>query len=439
MRLLRLIAVAVLVVGTAALAFAGGAQEAAGTGADTVEISLKTSLNEDSPEATHQAFWVLFREFQEENPNVQIDVEAVTHDVYQTKIKTLAAANELPTVFESRGSWVPEFTENELLRPLDDMFEIYPEWRSSFREGTFANYEYKGKTWGIPLTVAMQLFFYNKTIFDEVGIPEFPKTWAEFTDAVEKLRLAGYTPITLGNKGKWVVEYTFVSPMMHRMCGIDWYQNLRSRSGAKFTDSCFVEVLQKFRDLVELGAFNKNVNSIDTAQQRTAYYNGKAAMFMEGTWAVATVGKEAPAEIADATYTAVMPAVQGGKGDPNTTTGGSGWSWAVSADLPEEDAYVQAVAKLLRAIDGEEFARLVIEDNGFPAYNVQDYDTSKIDPLVKRFNGMMEDKYLLPVIDHQFSASVLDVLYSGTQELFIGTITPQQLAADIQEAYDKEQ
>jgi hypothetical protein len=35
------------------------------------------------------------KKFQNENPNVVVKVEAIDHDVYETKSKTLTAANQL--------------------------------------------------------------------------------------------------------------------------------------------------------------------------------------------------------------------------------------------------------------------------------------------------------------------------------------------------------
>ena len=55
---------------------------------------------------------------------------------------------------------------------------------------------FDGKTMCIPYIPQAYMIFCNQNIFDEVGITEYPATWDEFLTACEKIKNAGYTPIT---------------------------------------------------------------------------------------------------------------------------------------------------------------------------------------------------------------------------------------------------
>lgn len=48
----------------------------------------------------------------------------------------------------------------------------------------------------IPYQPNVFAFFYNQSIFDEAGVTAVPTTWAELDAACQKIKDAGYTPIT---------------------------------------------------------------------------------------------------------------------------------------------------------------------------------------------------------------------------------------------------
>ena len=178
------------------------------------------------------------------------------------------------------------------------------------------------------------------------------------------------------------------------------------------------------------------MNSIDDAQQLQVFMNGQAAMTIDGTWAVTTIDQSCPEEVLKNVRLAALPAVEGGKGDPNAISGGSGWGMAVNADLPEEKKAI--VGEFLHEVFDRGFAT-VMASYGNPTAMVTDEFTLDESQLVARaFDDFQSGRAYVPVYDHQLSSGLMQVMQSGLQELLIGTITPEQLAADIQAQYEKE-
>lgn len=64
-----------------------------------------------------------------------------------------------------------------------------------------------GRTMCIPYIPQAFMIFCNKEIFEEVGITEYPTTWAEFLDACAKIKAAGYIPITVDDQRKPSILY----------------------------------------------------------------------------------------------------------------------------------------------------------------------------------------------------------------------------------------
>ncbi len=51
----------------------------------------------------------------------------------------------------------------------------------------------------------------------KVGIEQFPQNFEEFKQAVATLAENGYTPISLGNKDKWVAQSCIISTLGDRL------------------------------------------------------------------------------------------------------------------------------------------------------------------------------------------------------------------------------
>lgn len=54
----------------------------------------------------------------EQNPNVEIDIVEMNNNDYQTKLPAQAAADDLPDIFCTLGSWIPNFADSEMLADL---------------------------------------------------------------------------------------------------------------------------------------------------------------------------------------------------------------------------------------------------------------------------------------------------------------------------------
>ncbi|MNG01280.1 hypothetical protein D3C84_842510 [compost metagenome] len=176
------------------------------------------------------------------------------------------------------------------------------------------------------------------------------------------------------------------------------------------------------------------MNSINNDQQKTLYFNGKAAMFMEGSWAIGAVSA-APKEIADNTEVAVLPSVDGGKGNALATSGGAGSGYAVGVKGYDEKK--DAIAAVLKAISGESFAKSLAEKGEPVAFKVGDYDKSNVSPLAVKYADLSSQLQFTPIYDSYLSPALVSVLNAGLQDLLIDAVSPEALAKKIQTEFEK--
>jgi raffinose/stachyose/melibiose transport system substrate-binding protein len=409
------------------------------SGSDTspkIKLTLADSWTTTSTQAVDVVHRQLIDQYKKDHPNVEISEDILDNASLKTKIKTLAAGNNMPDVFMMLGSDAKMFLDNQRIQPIDDLLAQDPAWKNGFIPDAFNDFIVDGKMTGAPMQMtSTSIVYYNQEIFKKAGFDKFPATWDEFITALKKIKEMGITPISMGNKDQWVAGSCLLSSLGDRFTGTDWFNSIRDKKGAKFTDKPFVDALAAIQELTKLGVFNSDINSLDNSQQRTAFYNGKAAMFLEGGWAVSSIATDAPKEILNNTHLALLPGVTGAPGKANATAGGSGWAIALNKNLEGEK--LKAAVELTKLLTGETAANMTAERGDVSGSVAKNYDKSKSTPLFVEYLKLLENSKMTPVYDIQLSPDIIQVMNKGLQELLIPKTpqTPEKLAKEIQDAY----
>ncbi len=417
-----------------------GSAASAGTGSssqqESAELSVFGMFNTPDADANAKAFDAMKKKFVNDFPNITYKEEQIAHDEYETKMKTYAAANELPNVFELKGTMIQSLVDNNQIVEIDPIISMIPGLKDGYKAGVFDDFTYAGKSYAAPFQMGNNHnIFWNEEIFKECGIDSFPTTWKDFLSAIDKIKAKGYVPIAMGNKGKWVAESLIYNTIVYRYVPVDWYYSLRDGKGAKWTDPDVVQATEEFAKMAKNGTFNSDMNSIDNLQQRTLYYNKKAAMFIEGFWAVDAVCADAPEDVLKATHIAQFPAVEGAKGAGNVNQAAAGWGWAVSSGL--SDAQKKAAANFLNYTTGVDYANLIVENRGLPASKPTKVDQANMPELYNELLKLNDQSVFAPVFDVQLAPNVVDALYSNMQELLIGSISAQKYCELAQKEMEK--
>ncbi len=429
---------ALLLLGLSApLSFAGGAKESSSSGTTTITYMNITARSNVGSSAYATGLYGAIDDYMAKHPNIKIVSESLDQTSYQTKIQALAAANDLPDIFDLKGSWVSIFANNGWAVDLAPWVNADAKWKNGFTPGSFAPVIRGDKIYGVPSQgFITSIVFWNSALWQSIGYSDFPKTWPELLDAVQKFRANNIVPFVMGNLPNWPAESCWLSTLGDRLTGTAWTQSIIAKSGAKFTDPDFVAALKTFQDLATAGAFNKDINSLDVDPARQVYYDGKAAAFVDGSWSISAIASQAPADVKNATRVAILPSVPGGKGDPNTASGGPAWFNAMGASV-KDPARQNAVVDVIRAItDGRQTA-ITASLGGVVAYTDITFDSSKLPPLMVAFNGLMKNVKPVPIYDAYMDAAVIQTMNVGLQSLLIGAVTPEALAEQIQAAEDK--
>lgn len=401
---------------------------------EKVEISILTDVSRSvvGESGYGTGFYTALDEWQEEHPDVTINIEEMDQTSYQTKINALGSSDDMPDVFMLKGSWTKNFVNNGWVQDITDDLDADPEWRDAYIEGAYDNATQDGRIYGVPReSLSTGLIFYNSDMWSEIGYDEFPKTWDELLDAVDKFKEEGVTAFVMGNKPNWPAESCWLSTLGDRFTGTDWTRSILNGDGAQFTDEQFVKALTCFQELADKGAFNVDINSIDDQEQQTVYFNKKAAAIANGTWFIPTVDTAAPDDVKAATKLAVLPAVDGGSDDQNTVSGGCVWFTSLSNKV-EEGTKRDLCVDLLKALTGKRVADITASYGGVTPWADPEYDKDSVPELYTEYLELMKDVVNVPVYDACMDSGVIETMNQGLQSLLIDEITPDELASDIQ-------
>ncbi len=192
MKMKKLMALTMAAVMGASLLTACGSGDAgtttAAAGGDASEIQPVTiTFWHGMNNKQEQSLTELTNKFNSEN-EYGITVELVNQGSYsdlQTKLMANAAADTLPDMAQAYNNYFTDYVDKVVA--LDDFVKNdYPDWDDILESYRTENSEY-GKITGVPFNKSTYLFFYNKTMFDELGLTA-PKTWEDLKHIGEVIK-----------------------------------------------------------------------------------------------------------------------------------------------------------------------------------------------------------------------------------------------------------
>jgi ABC-type glycerol-3-phosphate transport system substrate-binding protein len=124
-------------------------------------------------------------EYKKINPHVgDIKYRKFTIDSYKNDLIDALASGQSPDIFWINNTWMPSFEDK--VEPAFDWLTNESEFRSNFVDVVVNDFLIDKKIYAAPLSVDSLALYYNKDIFNSVGITTPPKTWEEFDEDVRK-------------------------------------------------------------------------------------------------------------------------------------------------------------------------------------------------------------------------------------------------------------
>lgn len=252
--------------------------------AGTVQAGQIVLNSDQSDPVPKKAMEELIAGFEKANPDITVKWNNFDHEGYKAAIRNFLTADPPDVAAWYAGNRMAPFVDAGLFADVTDVWESND--LDNQLKSAAASMTMDGKKWGVPYTYYQWGIYYRKDIFVEQGITP-PKTWDELLTVCEKLKAAGITPFTIGTKALWPTGGWF-DYLDLRVNGYEFHMDLTAGK-VPYTDPRVKAVFDKWAELVKPGYFIANHAAIDWQDAVPQMVQGKAAMYLMGNFAVATM------------------------------------------------------------------------------------------------------------------------------------------------------
>ncbi|WP_346623525.1 extracellular solute-binding protein [Blastococcus montanus] len=405
-----------------------GGDDSSASGGDDSTITWWHNSNNEPGRGFYEQ---VAEDFENDNPGVEVEVVAMAHEDMVDRLAAAFQSGDLPDVYMERGGGeLADHVEAGLVRDLtQEADEIIDKLG-----GTVSGWQVDGQTYALPFSLGVVGFWYNTELFEQAGISEPPATMEELYAAIDKLKAAGITPISVGAGDKWpAAHYWYYTAL--RACGQEVLED--AVTSLDFTDECFVTAGEELQNLIETEPFNPGFLTTPAQEGATSasglLASEQVAMELAGHWEPGVMqGLTDDGEgLGEKTGWFAFPAIEGGEGDPDAQLGG-GDAWAVSTDAP--DASVDLVKYLLSDDVQRGFAE---NDMGLPT-NPAATDAVSDPALAQLLEVRDAAPYIQLYFDTAFGASIGGAMNDAIALMFAGEATPEDIVEATTQAAELE-
>ena len=240
------------------------------------EVVLKIgSWRTDDVEEMNR-LWAIFHE---QHPHIIIEYDPTPATQYDAALEAQLEEGIAPDLFYLRSYGVSRHLyEKGYLAPLGDVLDL----ENSFAPAMLAPWTTEeGNPYGVPFIATSHGIYYNKDIFEELNLP-IPATWEEFLTTAQTIQDAEITPFANTSGSQWTIaEIVFMNLAPNFIGGREG--RMAYLSGERcFNDPHMVAAFEAVEDLAP--HLPENQDLLDYADSLQIFMQGKAAMWLGGSW-----------------------------------------------------------------------------------------------------------------------------------------------------------
>ena len=419
---------AALAAGALVLSACGGGSGTGGSGdADTIQFMFRGGPDE---KAAYEEAIARFTE----DTGVKVEVIVTDADQYATKLQAAVSGGKVPDVFYIEQANLQSYVHSGVLLDITDQVaesgvdleNLWPYGVDSYRfDGTLQGTP-EGKLYGLPKDLGPFSFGYNKTMFEEAGLPlpdpDVPLTLDEFLALCEQLTTDTDGDGAIDQWGTGLnVQWNLQSLVWSN--GGDWTNADRTEVTVDTPE--FAEALQWFADLTNVHGVTPSSSDAATLDTYQRWMTGEIGFFPVGPWDVSVYNE------LDFEYD-LIPWPAGETGESATWIGSLGIG--VSANSGNPDAAVELVTYL----SADAAAQQTLVDAGIQVPNLIDMaQTWAAEPDAQpanraQFLEIIETSGRPMPAAFTYGAAWYDELWTNIQPVLDGKTTAADYLAQVQ-------
>lgn len=267
---------AVMLSAAMAAGLLGGTSVQASEG-EEVTVTIFHHIEEQS---SRDGMEEICKALEEKYPGVKYELQGLDNSQYDNMLKTKLAGGDAPDVILGTPKRYIELINAGHIQDITDQ-----EFLKDFDPDLIESMKIDGKVYSVPYSGDGMGVFYNKKVFEDNGI-EIPKTHEEMMAAAQKIQDSGIYAFARGFQDGWPAQCEVQADLYGTFleANPDFFEKIASGE-KKFADyPGFKEVMERTAERLEFESGDEF--GTDAAKARAMLINGKAGMFIGGTWDV---------------------------------------------------------------------------------------------------------------------------------------------------------
>lgn len=359
--------------------------------------------------------------FEDEHPNIRVNWISADSGSLAAMLrpKMLAGESGKVDVIGPLRTGLVEYVKNDLMVDLTDM-----PFLSNYSSAAVARNTFDGKVYAVGQTAQAYTVFYNKTLFEKHGL-EAPQNWDEFMNVSKVLESNGVTPMVENagdNEGMQIFAGLTYAGLLSE--NPSWISDAAAGK-VKWTDPDSLAAIQRIETYADKGYFLESMMSMKGDQAYQVFSQGDVAMWMTGAWNLSKI-VNAP------------PSFDVGAFAPPGNNPGQEVAVAQVSGNPmgiAKSGHVEEAQEFLSFLSEPENAQILVSNN-------KSFSTVKgVEPtfseyaqiLTPIFAAMPSEMMHADVTNH-----VGTVMGPILQQLVLGEVSPEEVAAQLQDAQEKD-
>lgn len=424
--------VSMVVVGT--LSGCGSSGKESSKEGDGGEVVINFGIHVVNPKEQESVTYNIVQAFNEKNAGkYKVEFQAADTESHSKNMKLAASDNTLPEIFWLDASEAPEYSNAGVLLDLNDFLNENTEIKAALGGMESAFTDDNGQ-YGLPYQCNVQGIFYNKELFDKVGVayPTDETTYEDMLGMLAKFKENGITPLSIGSKNSGFAMWEFNETLAR----YGWEENIDSilAGDKKFNNEDLVTCFEKLKGLAEAGAFPENMATIEYFDAKQLFNEGKAAMFGTGQWDCAEFDKNIGEKIGfwwGPTFTDSDYDQEVAMKVPSAPI-------VVNAEVAEDEEVQEAVFEFLKFYYSKEAAELSYEGSIFPATNYEGMSATDTQYAMNAMLDTLASGWDSPSTapDLTVTSAVQEALYNSLFGVMQETYTPEEALDLMDEALE---
>ncbi|MGB4658668.1 MAG: extracellular solute-binding protein [Mobilitalea sp.] len=216
----------------------------------------------------------------EENIKVKVNLEMPSSDQYDSVLQARLTGDDAPDLYTIHSNNIKIYNEAGYLTDLSN-----EALASKVFDNVKQTVSIDGKMLAVPIESTAWGVLYNKDIFTECGL-QTPNTLEELKNVCKVLKEKGYTPFMLAYQEQWVPQLMTALTIGGKVSGDlpDWLDRM-------YADNASYSEISDIFDAIDVIMQNGTERAMEEGSESGSadFANGKAAMYVQGTWASNTI------------------------------------------------------------------------------------------------------------------------------------------------------